>query len=141
MNPRAAAALEGCPVLVSTSKDGKQAIKGRKHRHLFGELDKSIDFEEAAVRWGVPTSRKRWDYLVNSRNNASWWAVEVHQANPTQLKEKRADTEATLRQHCPSMLNAISQWHVCAEGGIHPRQRTRLAELGIRVSRNLLNPS
>lgn len=140
MNPRAASAFASCPVLVSTSKDGKQAIEG-KHRPLFGDLDKSIDFEEAAIRWHVSATRKRWDYLVNRRGDPKWWAVEVHQVNVTQLKEKRADTEATLRQHCPSMLNAISQWHVCAEGGIHPRQRTRLADLGIQVSRNLLNPS
>ena len=133
-------ALASCPVLISTSKDGKQAIKG-KHRRLFGDLDKSIDFEEAAMRWHIPTSRRRWDYLVNRQGDPSWWAVEVHQVNPTQLKEKKTDTEATLLQNCPSMLYAISQWHVCAEGGIHPRQRTRLADLGIRVSRNLLNPS
>lgn len=130
--------VSACAVLSENTHLGKRAIKG-EHRALLPQLDYSTDLEAAAKAWGIDHALKRWDYLAHGKRTKRWVAVEVHQANPTELIQKKADTERFLRERCPPVCEAIKAWHVCAKGEISPTARRRLADKSILISRNLID--
>lgn len=133
------ASLKLCPVLIATRQDGKQAIKG-EHRKLFPQsIQHSIDFEQAASQWKVKGSLKRCDYLVQSQTQQNTWsAVEVHKARAGEVIQKKQDSAAILKRHCPSMLQAIQHWFVCVQGELHPAHKRKINDAGIQTVRNLL---
>jgi Zn-dependent M32 family carboxypeptidase len=137
MNPTHTAPLAQCPVLKNCTQSGKQSIKNT-HKEMFPSgkyILLSTDFEQAAMTW--KSQLKRCDYLVLSARLDQWVAVEVHQANAKELKQKRQDTKAILEKHCPPMNAVIKRFFVCAVGGIHPTQRKLLADSDISISRDL----
>jgi hypothetical protein len=130
--------LDECPVLAKASAKGKQKIQG-KHRARFpNTIQRSVDFEGAAMDWQSDPSLARWDYLLLSTHKG-WAAVEVHQARASDLQRKKIGTQTILRQHCHAMLIAIKSWQVCVEGEIHPTQRRQLADAQIHISRHFLD--
>jgi Zn-dependent M32 family carboxypeptidase len=139
MKPAQTSLMAQCTVLQACTYSGKQGIK-REHRVLFPSqknIALSTDFEKAVAQW--KSELKRCDYLVFSARLNQWVAVEVHQANAKELKQKRRDTYALLEQHCPAMHTAVQGFFVCVKGDIHPTQRKLLADSKIFISRDLRN--
>ena len=134
MSQNLPAPLDNCPTLAKSSAAGKQKILA-KHRTRFPQtIKRSVDFECAANDWKSDPKLARWDYLVLSTYKG-WAAVEVHQANASDLKRKKIGTQAILRQNCKAMLDTITSWHACIEGEIHQTQRRQLADAQIHISR------
>ena len=137
-------AVAACPMLASQAKTGKQAIKN-EHRELIIETRQakvglSVDFEAAAAQAGASRLLKRWDYVLETRNDAaSLHAVEVHEFDRSVLKQKKAGTLEILRNRCPATALQVKSWHVILKGAL-PRQdmlaRFRV-DSGISLGREL----
>lgn len=112
-------AFGGCQHFKEHVCEGKQALDGGHSNDLVetkvARVAKSLNFE-AAVQ-GVRPELRRWDYFIEAshRPNVAH-AVEMHNYEPRELKQKRDGTISILRDCCEGALTEIASWQVIIKG-------------------------